>query len=166
MRKVFIFIGVALLAGCTSETNPAESPETTQTEEVQEAVVSTHKMTMEVEGMVCKMGCGGSIRKGLKELGGVESVEFDFVEDRVTNVATVLFDEKKVSQEVMVEKVKELNDGQFSIGSVQVVSLSSPIVNEETPEKSKTSEGVQKEINSSSVQLPNLFDVFRNLLLP
>lgn len=166
MRKIFVFFGVLLLTACSAENTPSESSEETKTEEVQQMVTGTHKLTMEVDGMVCKMGCGGSIRKGVKELGGIESVEFDFVEERLTNVATVLFDENSVSQESIIEKVKKLNDGQFSVGSVQVESISSSPVNEELTKKSNAAEGVQKEISSSSVQLPNLFDIFRNILLP
>ena len=46
-------------------------------------VTADRMLVVELEGMVCKMGCGGEIRKELYATNGVENVSFDFDEEKV-----------------------------------------------------------------------------------
>ncbi len=81
-----------------------------------EKVIANKILTFEIEGISCVMGCGGSIRKELAETHAVEKCEFDFEENRKTNVVTVSFDENKTSAKELIEIVTKLNDGQFTVG--------------------------------------------------
>lgn len=77
-------------------------------------VIGTKKMTTEIEGMTCEMGCGGSIRKALKETGGVERVQYDFVEGRKKQVALITYDAAKIDAQKMLQLIQTINEKQFT----------------------------------------------------
>ena len=70
-------------------------------------------LELEIEGMTCELGCGGSIRVGVKELGGIHRVRFDFKEGQKKQRAFVSYDSKKVDKNQIIEEIQKLNDGQF-----------------------------------------------------
>jgi len=70
-------------------------------------------LELEIEGMTCELGCGGSIRVGVKELGGIHRVRFDFKEGQKKQRAFVSYDSKKVDKNQIIEEIHKLNDGQF-----------------------------------------------------
>lgn len=163
MKKFVFVISTGLLfSACSSEK---------QTENVAENTVETAKtvvhpnqlLTMEIDGMVCQMGCGGSIRKGLKETNGVASVEFDFEEERKTNIAKIAYDKSIVSSEELIKVVSKLNEGQFLVGTVSFEDMTIPAKTTKTS-SSKSSEESKVEVSSTYVKLPNLFDLFSGLL--
>lgn len=82
-------------------------------------------LEVDIEGMTCELGCGGSIRVGVKELGGIHRVRFDFKEGQKKQRAFVSYDSKKVNKNQIIEEIEKLNDGQF-------------IAEEISTEKSKT----------------------------
>ena len=77
-------------------------------------VSGTKKMTAEIDGMTCEMGCGGSIRKALKETGGVERVQYDFVAGRKKQVAVVTYDAAKTDVLKMLQLIQTINEKQFT----------------------------------------------------
>ena len=70
-------------------------------------------LELDIEGMTCELGCGGSIRTGVKELGGIHRVRFDFKEGQKKQRAYVSYDAKKVDKNQIIEEIQKLNDGQF-----------------------------------------------------
>ena len=82
-------------------------------------------LELEIEGITCELGCGGSIRVGVKELGGIHRVRFDFKEGQKKQRAFVSYDSKKVDKNQIIKEIEKLNDGQF-------------IAKEISTEKSKT----------------------------
>ncbi len=66
-----------------------------------------------VEGMVCQMGCGGSIRKELKLTGAVERVEVNFVEELKEQVVRVQYDSTKIAIQKITSILNSINDRQF-----------------------------------------------------
>ena len=79
------------------------------------AVKSNTKITFEVEGMVCKMGCGGAIRKNLIQAGGVERVQVDFVEEAKSQAITVHYDSTLTDVVQLKKRIEQTNDGQFTV---------------------------------------------------
>ena len=77
-NSLFIVVTALVLSSCSTESNNANNTSEKEVEEKTEAVIPNRMLTMEIDGMVCQMGCGGSIRKELKAIGGISSVEFDF----------------------------------------------------------------------------------------
>lgn len=158
---MFIFATALVFTACTNDTKVAENtaPEVKVEEKI--AVNANRVLTMEVEGMVCKMGCGGSIRKGLKGTNGVSDVKFDFEEERAIDIATISFDKNIVTLDEMIKIVSEMNDGQFKVGETSSKDLHEVSTNEESKESS-TEESVI-EVSSTSVEIPNLLDLFSSL---
>lgn len=162
MKKiVYLSVFALSLVACNSE--EANVANEDQQEEVQKAEpVADKVMTMEVKGMMCKMNCGGSIRKSLKATGGVTKVEFDFEDGRETNVAKISFDSKLVNEQQMMEAVTSLYDHQYSIGNTSVSDLSEEVKVEETETTSNDEESVV-DAATSFIELPNLIDLFKGL---
>jgi copper chaperone CopZ len=147
------------LASCSSEVEgtPAAHEETVQTD-----VVPNRVLTMEIEGMVCEMGCGASIRKELVGLGGISTVEFDFEEDRASNTAKIAFDKDQISVDQIVKAVSAINKGQFNVGKYSSETLEENHVSHEASEGHE--ESTQAEIKSVGFEIPNLLDFFAEIM--
>lgn len=163
MKKIAFVLTTSLMLGaCSSEKQIEKTEEIV--EQTEKVVVNPNQLlTMEIDGMVCQMGCGGSIRKGLKETKGVASVEFDFEEERKTNVAKIAYDKSIVSSEELINVVSKLNEGQFLVGTVSFEDVTIPAKATKTS-STKTNEKPKIEVSSSYVKLPNLLDLFSGLL--
>ena len=83
--------------------------------EQKSVVKSNAKITFDVEGMVCKMGCGGAIRKNLLHAGGVERVEVDFIEEAKSQAITVHYDSTLTNMAQLKKRIEQTNDGQFTV---------------------------------------------------
>lgn len=83
--------------------------------EQKSVVKSNAKITFDVEGMVCKMGCGGAIRNNLLQAGGVERVEVDFVEEAKSQGITVHYDSSLTNIPQLKKCIEQANDGQFKV---------------------------------------------------
>jgi len=84
-------------------------------QEQKSIVKSNAKITFDVKGMVCKMGCGGAIRKNLLHAGGVERVEVDFVEEAKSQAITVHYDSTLTDIVQLQKRIEQTNDGQFTV---------------------------------------------------
>ena len=117
---LYLLFSLLFLAACNnatidkkvSENKPATSN------------VANTKLALNVNGMVCKMGCGGSIRKELLATNAVEKVEVDFVEDKESQLITVYYNNSLSSKEKLLKVINEMNDKQFT---AQTISESSYI---------------------------------------
>ena len=112
---------------------------------------------MEVSGMMCVMGCGSSIRKELYQTKGVSEVEFDFEEERETNVAKIKFDKNIVSIEEMVNIVNTMNENQFTVGNTSSSSLEQESPNTTEGASSSFKEDEKEVIKTSSSLKINSF---------
>ena len=68
--------------------------------------------------MVCQMGCGGSIRKALKETCAVERVEVNYIDSLEEQVIKVHYDREQIAPKQMLQVLSELNDHQFTVRTV------------------------------------------------
>jgi hypothetical protein len=68
-----------------------------------------------VKGMVCQMGCGGSIRKVLKETCAVERVEINYIDSLEEQVIKVQYDRQLIAPKQMLQLLSEVNDKQFTV---------------------------------------------------
>ncbi len=158
---MFVFAVALVFTACSDENKVAESSTTEVNVEQKIAVNANRVLTMEVEGMVCKMGCGGSIRKGLNATDGVAEVKFDFEEDRAIDVATISFDKNIVTVDEMIKIVSEMNDGQFRVGEISSKDLHEVLTNENS--EMTSAEEPMIEVSSSRVEIPNLLDLFSSI---
>jgi hypothetical protein len=117
---LYLLFSLLFLAACNnatidkkvSENKPATSN------------VANTKLALNVNGMVCKMGCGGSIRKELLATNAVEKVEVNFVEEKESQLITVYYNNSLSSKEKLLKVINEMNDKQFT---AQAISESSYI---------------------------------------
>lgn len=160
MKQLAFFVMIIFaVAACSTE---VEETNGQQEESVQTDVVPDRMLTMEVEGMVCEMGCGSSIRKELINLGGVSAVEFDFEEERASNTAKIAFDKDKVSVDEIVKAVSSINKGQFSVGKVSSEAIQQNHVQQD--EATGADETSQAEMQSVGFEIPNLLDFFAEII--
>lgn len=166
MKKSAIILSATLLLGaCTTEPTVVHLRTEKGKKETKAPVHANSVMTMEIEGMTCEMGCGGSIRKELKGTGGVARVEFiDFTEGQKKQTAKVSFDSAKVSADELVKIVTTMNDKQFSVGkkSVDAIEKTSETSSSET---ASDSEEENVELSESSFAIPNLLDILSGFVL-
>ena len=161
-RLVYIAAIFFVASACSSESETENSENEEATSEVA-VVVPNRVLTMEVDGMVCEMGCGGSIRKELNGTGGVSAVEFDFEDERETNIATISFDKNLVTVDQIVEAVSKMQDGQFTVGKTSSETLD--VVSSTENNTSSSTETSNIDVSSSSVEMPNLLDLLSGLFI-
>jgi copper chaperone CopZ len=116
MKK--FFGGVVLLTLFVACGQPEKQVEVAKQVEKKETPISVNAnktITLNIEGMVCEMGCGSSIRKALKDTKAVDRCSFDFKDERKVNVATISFDSTIISQDKIVSIISSLNDNQFKV---------------------------------------------------
>ncbi len=116
---MMLFFGVALSCSMnTQEKRVDNSPQKLK-------VVPNQIFVAEVEGMVCKMGCGGLMRRELIETNAVSRVEIDYQEGVERQTIKIHYDDKLISQIEIVKKLEKINKNQFKvypIGSSEIVS--------------------------------------------
>jgi copper chaperone CopZ len=78
---------------------------------------------MAIGGMMCAHSCGGKIQQELQAIKGVNTTDVDYADNRETNVVTVEFDPKLVSEKELIAKVQSIADGRYPISSVEIVSF-------------------------------------------
>jgi copper chaperone CopZ len=112
----FLFVLIVFLYSCNQNatSNAVQKKSKVHTEQKKE-VHPTHIAVATVEGMVCKMGCGGAIRKGLTEMGGISSVEIEYEDDRSAQLVKVNYDNSEINKELISDMIEEINDEQFSV---------------------------------------------------
>jgi copper chaperone CopZ len=163
MKQISLFIALILLSACTggsekiylrTEKGPRETPV---------IPAANTLLTMEVKGMTCEMGCGGSIRKAVKGTGAVARVRYEWVEGKKVQKAFVSFDSTKVSVKELVAIVNELNEGQFTVGK----HFSSPIevTNTQTEKPAPEDSESAIEINNTHFEFPNLLNILKDLIV-
>lgn len=109
---LFCLLGLFVACNSTPETIVLHRDKVVKTTKTK--VIGNKKMTVVIEGMTCEMGCGGSIRKALKETGGVERVQYDFVEGRKKQVAIVTYNAAKIDNQKMLQLIQSINEKQFT----------------------------------------------------
>ena len=158
-RLIYIAAILVVTSACSSDVTIDEAGTETSAETA--VVVPNSILTMEVDGMVCEMGCGGTLRKELKAIGGVSSVEFDFEDERATNVATISFDNNIITVEEMIKAVSSASDGQFTVGETSTKKLETT---SSAVESSSSSEKSNVEVVTTTTEMPNLLDLISGLL--
>ena len=112
--KIILVSLVALVLNSCNQTSSSKQVLAVKKKEIP-TVKSNTKITFEVEGMVCKMGCGGAIRKTLMHAGGVERVQVDFVEEAKSQAITVHYDSTLTDITQLKKRIEQTNDGQFTV---------------------------------------------------
>ena len=110
---LFGFITLLILISCkeAKKNSSVKKP----LEVKKEKIIANISSVLEIEGMVCKMGCGASIRKALNDVGGVAKCDIDFKEERKVNLLMINYDSTRITEQKMIQLLSTINDGQFKI---------------------------------------------------
>lgn len=116
MKIVLTPIILLLFISCSQsskETNPKEP-----LSKVCHIVKANAIQEIGVQGMVCQMGCGGSIRKALKETCAVERVEVNYIDTLEEQTIKVYYNKAKISPQQMLHILANVNDKQFTVRTI------------------------------------------------
>jgi copper chaperone CopZ len=105
----FFLLASLLMVGCSEPFHG--TPEITNV--IMEGSKEKRVAILEIEGMMCEIGCVSKVKKELLELEGVSNVFMDFDSDRETNFANVEYDIKKVSLFSIYNSVNIIADGRL-----------------------------------------------------
>lgn len=116
MKNLFVVAVTSIvLASCSSEVKevaevvqPIETPE-------EVVVIADSQLELEVEGMVCQMGCAAAIKGELLKTNAVAECDIDFVEERSSNPVKIKYDSQQIDEEKMIALIEEINEGQFTV---------------------------------------------------
>ena len=116
MKIVLLPIILLLFISCshTSKEGNLREPQS----KVCKTVIANSIQEMGVKGMVCQMGCGGSIRKALKETCAVERVEVNYIDTLEEQTIKVYYNKAKISPQQMLHILANVNDKQFTVRTI------------------------------------------------
>ena len=121
----FIFL---LILSCQRDASHNAHSDVQQLEELAEEKKpeADYQCVAKVSGMVCKMGCGGTIRKELKSLRGVSRVAVDYEENREEQIISVFYNSRFHDEKEIYAELEKINNGQFTIGTTKSEQLNNP----------------------------------------
>ena len=129
---------------------------TEQENEVVSDVVNIENLVVAdyaIEGMVCAMGCAGTIQKDVASLSGVVISSVDYEAGK----AHFEYDESVVSEKEIIAKIESIAEGQYMVGEWTEKKVSEEDVEIEDGEESGESEETITEVSLPSFEIPNLF---------
>jgi len=143
MKNILFILSIAFLIGCGNSSSSEE-------------VMANASTSMKISGMTCEEMCAGRIEDKIARMNGVKSCEVNFEKE----MATVIYDKKKVDIDEVILKVGDMNDGQYGISEVKTEN----ITNTNSDINSRGGGETGQIMAAPSFELPNLADYFRNIL--
>lgn len=127
LRTTLLFASLILLlarCGTTVADQAATAAQTAVVRTVKEVAISSGAPVttadLTIQGMSCEMMCGGSIKKALAKLPGVNGTEITFQEGDAADHAIVTYDAAQVDDVALVQAVQALYDGQYKVTEVAI----------------------------------------------
>ena len=128
MKIILPFI-LLFIASCQSD-----APQNAQIDSQKLDVIAEEKKpdadyqcVAKVSGMVCKMGCGATIRKELTNLKGVSRVAVDYEEDREEQIISIFYNSSFHDEKEIYAELEKINNGQFTVGTTKTERLNNPL---------------------------------------
>lgn len=112
---LFLTLSCILLIACQQDKSSPKSPNIPEKDSKNLKAQGKAKATFQVEGMVCKMGCGAAIRKDLLQSGCVVKVDIDFKEKAKEQTIIAHYDPSKIDITKMKAIIETTNEGQFKV---------------------------------------------------
>ncbi|MBM3184915.1 MAG: hypothetical protein FJZ67_01325 [Bacteroidetes bacterium] len=150
-RPLVLVIVITLFA-CSSNEIPKTNPKAAN----KVKVISNQILVAEVEGMVCKMGCGGAIRKELVQTNAVSRVEIEYEEGAQKQTIKIHFDNKLITKSQIVSKLEKINNRQFKVYPIGISEI------ESSPSGSSANSSVN--MSATSFELPNLIGILSSFI--
>ena len=128
MKFIYPFM-LLFIVSCQSDASHNANTDVQKSEELadEKKPEADYKCVAKVSGMVCKMGCGGAIRKELTSLKGVSRVAVDYEENREEQIIRVFYNSRFHNEREIYAELEKINDGQFKVGTTKSESLNNPL---------------------------------------
>jgi hypothetical protein len=154
--SVLVFLLIIVTFSCSSSEIDVHRDQINKNKSVKLKVIPNEILVAEVVGMVCKMGCGGLIRKEMIQTNAVSLVEIDYKDKLDKQLIRIHFDNKLISKKQIIRRLEIINNNQFKIYPVGTSEIKSS--------SSGTSEKSGVNISEKSIELPNLFEIFSSII--
>ena len=109
-HTLFFTLSMGLLVlsftACKNNTTPKTVTVSTAVKTVEVTFKEAQPMSMDIEGMVCAMGCAAVIEKNLNQTAGIKEAKVDFE----TKKATLIFDAKVLSPNEVTQVVRNTGE--------------------------------------------------------
>ena len=128
MKFIYPFM-LLFIVSCQSDASHNANTDVQKLEELadEKKPEADYQCVAKVSGMVCKMGCGGAIRKELTSLKGVSRVAVDYEENREEQIIRVFYNSRFHNEKEIYAELEKINDGQFKVGTTKSESLNNPL---------------------------------------
>jgi cation transport ATPase len=154
-----MFASIAFVACNSTEQSNTEAKEEMKKTEV--LAENKTEVKMEIEGMVCAMGCAKYIEDNVADLNGIVASKVDFE----SAVATFEFDKTAMSAEDIETFISEIHDGQYKAKVLLDQGIETTTeevekatkVKSETPEEESSISAVREKINFNFPELLTYF---------
>ena len=107
-HSLFFTLSMGLLilsfTACKDNTTSKTVTVSTAVKTVEVTFKEAQPMSMDIEGMVCAMGCAAVIEKNLNQTAGIKEAKVDFE----TKKATLIFDAKVLSPNEVTQVVRNI----------------------------------------------------------
>lgn len=119
--KIFNILFVAMItlgltASCKENKPTKETPKTETTSKE----ASLKKISLNIEGMTCEIGCAKTIESKLSKTNGVQSAKVVFEE----KFSEIVFDENQISAEDLSKKISGIGNGElYTVSNIKEIEL-------------------------------------------
>jgi hypothetical protein len=152
VSSALLFFVSLFLFSCSSTTKTKQLKSKVKAEKV----VSNEILVAEVEGMVCKMGCGGSIRKELILTNAVSKVDIEYEDGAKKQTIKIHYDNKLITQSEIVRKLEKINKGQFKVFPIGTSEIQTSTSGSSSPSGINMAE--------KTFELPNLLGILSSFI--
>jgi mercuric ion binding protein len=106
-RFFFLLMGFFILINCNNNsTRKTSSVKTLLEQEQKTSFEKTQRMAMDIEGMVCAVGCAAVIEKNLNKTAGIKEAKVDFE----TKKAILIFDTDVLTPNEVAQVVRNTGE--------------------------------------------------------
>ncbi len=119
--KILLLLFISIFAFNSCNTEPKEiivKKERVKTTKKSQKVIPNKSLKVKVSGMMCEMGCGGSIRTELKAGGGIDRVIYDFKDGEKEQFTEIRYDDRLTDQSKIVNLIEAIQEGKFKVTQV------------------------------------------------
>lgn len=171
-QPLVLLFSASLILSCSSggdQVGSAVNAASGSIERVVNEVVVTSgvpvtKADLVIEGMSCEMMCGGSIKKALAKVNGVESTEIVFTEGDEADHAVVTYDESKVTDAELVAAIQALYDGQYQVKGISITRQVKSTASKGPREAEAAKESSVSVYAPAAILLPSVITILSRIL--
>lgn len=148
VQQVFAFtLIISMVTACS-----------TSSQEASEVQSKTYVADMQIEGMVCAMGCAKTIEDKLNETEGILSATVDYSEEK----CELEYDASKINDKEIIALIQSVNGkDHYKVNSFSSQVLQKSVSGEAPDTKDDDSESILQGL--PEIKFPNIFSFIRRL---